>query len=78
MTGEDGVDRVDDWHAWRICSRITVATAHVETSVETMAAAETVNRRIHRVLAERGVDHATVELCPAYAERHTHLDAHAH
>jgi cobalt-zinc-cadmium efflux system protein len=74
----DGVDRVDDLHSWQICSQITVATAHVETSVETMREAETVTQGVHHVLADYGVDHATVELCPAYADRPVHLAAHAH
>lgn len=60
------------------CSEITIATAHVETSVETIKEAEAVSRRVHDVLTEFGVDHATVELRPAYSERHTHLIAHAH
>ena len=74
----DGVDAVADLHAWQICSEITLATAHVETSVGTMREAEAVNRQAHDVLGEFGVDHATVELCPAASERHTLLDAHEH
>lgn len=74
----DGVERVVDFHAWQICSQITVATAHVETTVETMNEAEAVNRRIHRVLGDLGVNHATIELCPEYAERSIHLDDHGH
>lgn len=30
MEAVDGVDQVEDWHAWQICSQITVTTAHVE------------------------------------------------
>lgn len=74
----EGVRRVEDLHAWQICSRITVATTHVETDAETVAAAENLIRRIHAVLAAADVDHATVELCPAFGERRTHLAAHAH
>jgi cobalt-zinc-cadmium efflux system protein len=73
-----GVDQVADWHAWQICSQITVATVHIETSVETMPEAETVTQQVHHVLADHGVDHATIELCPAYDDRHTYLNAHAH
>lgn len=43
-----------------------------------MDEAEAVTRRVHEELAERGVDHATVELSPGYRERGTHLDTHAH
>ena len=74
----DGVDHVEDWHAWQICSQITVATAQVETSVETMEQADTVTQRVHHVLHDHGVDHATVELCRTYADRDPHLANHAH
>ncbi|WP_135827100.1 cation diffusion facilitator family transporter [Halorussus ruber] len=74
----DGVTAVDDLHAWQICSQITVATTHIETDVETMAEAEDVSRRVHEELAHNGVDHATVELCPSYSDRDTHLNNHAH
>jgi hypothetical protein len=43
-----------------------------------MRNAETVTRRVHRVLTDRGVDHATVELRSAAAGRRGYLDAHAH
>lgn len=69
---------MDDWHAWQIRSQITVATSHVDTTVETLAEAESLNQRIHEILAEHGVDHATVELCPSYAERQPHLNTHMH
>lgn len=74
----DDVDRIDDFHAWQICSQITVATVHVETDVETMAEAESIVRRVHDELAHEGIDHATVELCPQYADRDVHLDTHCH
>ncbi|MGQ3411744.1 cation diffusion facilitator family transporter [Natrinema sp. LN54] len=78
LTEIDGVDRVDDFHAWQICSQITVATVHVETGVETMAEADAVVGRVHDELAGHGVDHATVELSPRYADRDVHLDTHCH
>jgi cobalt-zinc-cadmium efflux system protein len=74
----DGVEAVPDLHVWQICSQITIATSHVETAVETMAEGEAVNRRVHQALGEHGVDHATVELCPAYGDREVHLDRHGH
>jgi cobalt-zinc-cadmium efflux system protein len=74
----DGVERVADFHAWQICSQLTVATVHVETGVETMAEAESVVHRVHDELARHGVDHATVELCPCDTNRSAHLDTHAH
>lgn len=74
----DGVTGVDDFHAWQICSQITVATTHVETDADTMADAETITRDIHTVLADADVDHATVELCPGFGDRETHLNHHRH
>ncbi|MFA9415767.1 cation diffusion facilitator family transporter [Natrinema sp. HArc-T2] len=74
----EGVTAVDDFHAWQICSQITVATVHVETDVETMIDAESVTRRVHDELAGYGVDHATVELSPRYDDRDVHLDTHCH
>ncbi|QLG50466.1 cation diffusion facilitator family transporter [Natrinema halophilum] len=73
-----GVDQVDDFHVWQICSQITVATMHIETDVETMTEAESVLRRVHDELASHGIDHATVELGPGYADRDVHLDTHCH
>jgi cobalt-zinc-cadmium efflux system protein len=74
----DGVEGINDLHAWQICSQITIATMHLETGVDTMAEAETVTRRVHEELADHGIDHATVELCPAYEDRETHLNHHGH
>jgi cobalt-zinc-cadmium efflux system protein len=74
----DGVSSVPDFHAWQICSELTVATAHVRTTAETMAEAATVNRRVHAVLDEFGVDHATVELSPPESDADGRLDAHGH
>ncbi|PSQ08662.1 cation transporter [Halobacteriales archaeon QS_5_68_33] len=73
----EGVSGVTDLHAWQVCSQLTVATVHVEASVETLAAAEDVNARVHAVLADHGVDHATVECCSTYENR-THVAAHGH
>jgi len=78
LLGVEGVETVGDLHAWQICSQITVATTHIETAVDTMAEAEDVTRRVHEELAHHGVDHATVELCPAYDDRDTHLNDHTH
>ncbi|MFB6093706.1 MAG: cation diffusion facilitator family transporter [Halanaeroarchaeum sp.] len=78
ILGVEGVTAVDDLHAWQICSQITVATTHVETADESVSSVEQINQDIHRILADHGVDHATVELCPAYGERSTHLDSHGH
>jgi len=78
LLGVEGVDGIADFHAWQVCSQITVATAHLETSAETMADAGDVTRRVHDVLAGYGVDHATVELCDPERDGGTRLDGHAH
>lgn len=78
VLGIEGVTDVPDLHAWQICSQLTVATAHVGTTAASMAEADTVNRQIHDVLDDYGVDHATVELCPPETAGDGRLDAHGH
>jgi len=73
----DQIVDVRDLHAWQVCSRLTVATVHVETDAETLSAAEAVDNRVHAVLADHGIDHATVERCSG-DDRHVRLDAHGH
>jgi cobalt-zinc-cadmium efflux system protein len=77
LSRADGVTEIDDLHVWQICSEITIATAHVETSAETIRETEEVYRQIHDTLAECDVDHATVELRPAHSN-HPRLGTHAH
>lgn len=80
MRAVDGVAGVDDCHIWQVCSEITVATAHIELAdgVQTLADTEHVLRDVHDVLGSHGVDHATVEVCPEFESRETHLAAHDH
>ena len=73
----EGVEYIEDWHAWQICSQITVVTVHVATAVERREDRDAITRHVHEVLREHDVDHATVELCPADTD-HSHLDAHTH
>jgi len=73
-----GVERVTDVHAWQLCSRLTVASVHVETDADSFDDAERVTQQIHDVLDGAGVDHATVEVSQGYGDRSTHLDAHGH
>jgi cobalt-zinc-cadmium efflux system protein len=74
----DGVDRVTDFHAWQICSQITVATAHVQADTETVDDVNALNHRLHDVLAGHGVDHATVEVLTGSGEERSHLSTHSH
>ncbi len=73
----EGVERVADLHAWQICSEITIATTHIETT-DTTADTEAVTRGVHDVLSANDVDHATVELCSGRDTCYTHLTAHDH
>ncbi|WP_156105801.1 cation diffusion facilitator family transporter, partial [Halobellus rufus] len=74
----EGVEAVNDFHAWQVCSQLTVATTHLETDDEAEADVESVIQRAHEELTHHGVDHATVELCPDSENRRTHLNAHSH
>lgn len=72
-----GVRSVEDFHAWQICSRITVATVHASAAAESADDVAAVTERVHDALRECGVDHATVEVRPAgragdRAARHRH------
>ncbi len=71
----DGIERVEDFHAWQICSQITVATVHITTT--DAEASDAVIRRAHEKLAAYGVDHATVEARSPDTERDASL-AHTH
>lgn len=57
----EGVERVDDLHVWQVCSKLTVGTVHVVDDADTLAERVAVRRRVHDLLAARGVDHVTVE-----------------
>lgn len=73
----DGIERVEDFHAWQICSQITVATVHVTTTATTTEASDAVIQRVHEELAAYGVDHATVEARSPDTERDASI-AHTH
>lgn len=73
----DGIEGVEDFHAWQICSQITVATVHVTTTATTTEASDAVLQRVHEELAAHGVDHATVEAHSPDTERDASL-AHTH
>lgn len=74
----EGVRAVVDCHTWRICSEITVATVQIDADVADLDAATAVTDEVHAVLAELGIDHATVELSPFDGERRVRLNAHGH
>ncbi|MFB6154094.1 MAG: cation diffusion facilitator family transporter [Halodesulfurarchaeum sp.] len=74
----EGVEGVVDCHAWRICSEITVATVQVDAAIADVEEVAGLTERIHEVLAEMGVDHATVEVLPTHLDRQVHLNSHGH
>ena len=61
LTGVDGVEGVEDLHVWRVCSQLTVATVRLVVTADSLEAQRAVRAAVHDRLAERGIDHATVE-----------------
>lgn len=87
LLGLPGVLGVEDLRSWRVCSHLTVCTAHIIVEAERLDATEVHQQRIEHLLSERfGVRHLTLHFeTPAMAERHVHrfvheheADAHAH
>ena len=80
LLGLPGVLGVDDLRSWRVCSHLTVCTAHVIVEAESLADTEAHQQRIEQLLSERfGVRHLTLHFeTPAMAERHQHRFLHQH
>jgi len=80
LLGLPGVLGVEDLRSWRVCSHLTVCTAHVIIETELLADTEVHQRRIEHLLAERfGVRHLTLHFeTLAMAERHHHRFIHQH
>ncbi|AOW79826.1 cation diffusion facilitator family transporter [Halodesulfurarchaeum formicicum] len=74
----EGVIQVEDLHASQICSRLTVASAHVRTTVETMTEADQLTTEIHQILRAHGANHVTVELHPRDGDERTYSLDHSH
>jgi Co/Zn/Cd efflux system component len=75
-----GVTGVDDLRSWKVCSHLTVCTAHVSVSAERLEDTEPFLAGIQRVLAESyDVRHLTVHFeTEAMAARHHHRFDHQH
>ena len=71
---------VEDLRSWRVCSHLTVCSAHIVVAAERLEDTEAHQERIERVLAQRyGVRHLTLHFeTPAMAERHLHRFVHEH
>ncbi len=80
LLGLPGVVGVEDLRSWRVCSHLTVCTAHVIVEAERLMDTEAHQHRIEHLLAERyGVRHLTLHFeTPAMAEQHPHRFIHEH
>ena len=80
LLGLPGVSGVEDLRSWRVCSHLTVCTAHIIVEAERLEETEAHQHRIEHLLAERfGVRHLTLHFeTAAMAERHPHRFAHEH
>ena len=75
-----GVIGVEDLRSWKICSHLTVATAHILVEAERLDETEHYLEDIQHVLAEHyGVRHLTVHFeTSTMASRHHHRFIHQH
>lgn len=79
LTAIDGVERIDDIHVWQVCSQLTVATVHIVDTSTSLESQQTISSRVHALLADQGIDHATVELThPNSDSEHAHRTEHTH
>ena len=75
-----GIHGVEDLRSWRVCSHLTVCTAHVIVDAERLEDTEAHQHRIEHLLSERfGVRHLTLHFeTRAMADRHQHRFVHEH
>jgi cobalt-zinc-cadmium efflux system protein len=80
LLGLPGVVGVEDLRSWRVCSHLTVCTAHVIVEAERLNETEAHQQRIEHLLFEHyGVRHLTLHFeTPDMAERHQHRFMHEH
>jgi cobalt-zinc-cadmium efflux system protein len=57
-----GVSDVHDFHAWRICTHITVASMHACIDSTSKARATEIRDALQNRLAQKGVQHVTIQL----------------
>jgi cobalt-zinc-cadmium efflux system protein len=62
LVGVDGVSDVHDFHAWRICSHITVASMHACLTNSGRVKPQDVRKELEVKLSESGVQHVTIQL----------------
>lgn len=75
-----GVLGVEDLRSWKVCSHLTIATAHIIVAAERLADTDAFLERIEQTLRERyGVRHLTVHFeTREMADRHHHRFIHQH
>jgi len=75
-----GIQGVEDLRSWRVCSHLTVCSAHIIVDAERLEETESHQQRIEQLLSERfGVRHLTLHFeTRAMAERHQHRFVHEH
>jgi len=70
-----GVSDVHDFHAWRICSHITVASMHACIDSTSKERTAEVRDALQNRLAQRGVQHVTIQLEEVCClPSHQHID----
>jgi cobalt-zinc-cadmium efflux system protein len=80
LLGLAGITGVEDLRSWRVCSHLTVCTAHVVVDAERLDDTSDFLRRIEALLAsDYGVRHLTVHFETAAMSRtHDHRFVHEH
>ncbi len=80
LLGLPGVLGVEDLRSWRVCSHLTVCTAHVIVAAQRLDETEPFLHAIEHLMADRfGVRHLTLHFeTAAMAERHHHRFIHQH
>jgi cobalt-zinc-cadmium efflux system protein len=75
-----GILGVEDLRSWRVCSHLTVCTAHIIVEAERLEDTEAHQHRIEHLLAHQfGVRHLTLHFeTQAMADRHPHRFIHEH
>ena len=80
LLGLPGILGVEDLRSWRVCSHLTVCTAHIIVEAQRIEETEGHLQAIEHLMADRfGVRHLTLHFeTPGMAERHHHRFIHQH
>ncbi|MDE3034208.1 MAG: cation transporter [Acidobacteriota bacterium] len=80
LLGLPGILGVEDLRSWRVCSHLTICTAHVIVEAQRLEETERYLHAIERLMADRfGVRHLTLHFeTQEMAERHHHRFIHQH